>query len=67
MRKMKFGDAVASRVEGDGGVGSVHDKLVAAIVAESEQLPKKEKMGAPWYERDIAVLEPCCGSRGTGR
>jgi len=57
-RKIEFGGAIASRVEADGRGGSVHDKLMDALVAESQQLPKKGKAGAPWYERAAADLEP---------
>jgi len=60
---MKFGDAVASRVEVDSTGGSVHDKLVSALIAESELLPKRGRGGAPWYDRDTAVLEPLRESR----
>jgi len=62
-RKMKFGDAVAARVEADGSGGSVHDKLASALVAESETLPKRGKAIAPWYVRDAGVLEPLRGER----
>jgi len=53
-----FARAVASRVEADGSAKSVHGKLAVALVEESEQLPKRDRASAPWYEQAKDGLEP---------